>query len=41
MDRSGECLRQMRFELPQSRPRKHRIVDAVFLERFRVRDTFE
>src|SRR5258708_29103186 len=41
MDRSGEGLRQMRFELPQLRPRKHRIVDAVFLERLRVRDTLE
>ena len=41
MDRSGECLRQMRFELAQLRPRKHRIVDAVFLEPMRVRDTLE
>jgi hypothetical protein len=41
MDRSGECLRQMRFELAQLRPRKHRIVDAVFHEPMRVRDTLE
>jgi len=41
MDRPGGCLRQMRFELPQFRPRKHRIVDAVFLELMRVRDALE
>src|SRR6516225_11011119 len=31
----------MRFEFPQLRPRKHCIVDAVFLERLRIRDTLE
>ena len=41
MDRSGERLRQMRLELPQLRPSKHRIVDPVFLERLRVRDALE
>src|SRR5436190_7312428 len=41
MDRSGERLRQMRFELPQLRPCKHRIVDAVFFEGMRVCDTLQ
>jgi len=38
MDRPDDCLRHMGFELPQLRPREHRIVDAIFVEHVRLLD---